>query len=68
MTSDRLLTTAEKEGLYVIARPAPYNNAEAGMGGLPTRGGVALVSALSQLSLTSRAADGTAVRTAPDVT
>ncbi|WP_241911148.1 beta-galactosidase [Streptomyces sp. DH-12] len=32
---DRLLTMAEEEGLYVIARPGPYINAEAGMGGLP---------------------------------
>ncbi|MFJ6463049.1 beta-galactosidase [Streptomyces sp. NPDC091387] len=32
---DRLLTMAEDEGLYVIARPGPYINAEAGMGGLP---------------------------------
>lgn len=32
---DRLLTIAEQEGLYVIARPGPYINAEASMGGLP---------------------------------
>ncbi|MFJ3706788.1 beta-galactosidase [Streptomyces sp. NPDC090053] len=32
---DRLLTTAEEEGLYVIARPGPYINAEVSMGGLP---------------------------------
>ncbi|MDI3408969.1 glycoside hydrolase family 35 protein [Streptomyces cavernicola] len=32
---DRLLTMAEEEGLYVIARPGPYINAEASMGGLP---------------------------------
>lgn len=32
---DRLLTMAEEEGLYVVARPGPYINAEAGMGGLP---------------------------------
>lgn len=32
---DRLLTMAEQEGLYVIARPGPYVNAEASMGGLP---------------------------------
>ncbi|MDN5797961.1 MAG: beta-galactosidase [Intrasporangium sp.] len=32
---DRLLTMAEQEGLYVIARPGPYINAEASMGGLP---------------------------------
>ncbi|UJP09622.1 beta-galactosidase [Microbacterium sp. KUDC0406] len=32
---DRLLTMAEEEGLYVIARPGPYINAEISMGGLP---------------------------------
>lgn len=32
---DLLLTMAEEEGLYVIARPGPYVNAEASMGGLP---------------------------------
>ncbi|KRV48371.1 beta-galactosidase [Wenjunlia vitaminophila] len=32
---DRLLTMAEQEGLYVIARPGPYINAETSMGGLP---------------------------------
>lgn len=32
---DRLLTMAEQEGLYVIARPGPYINAEVSMGGLP---------------------------------
>ncbi|MEU9089417.1 beta-galactosidase [Streptomyces sp. NPDC048428] len=32
---DRLLTMAEQEGLYVIARPGPYVNAEVSMGGLP---------------------------------
>ncbi|MFI7365778.1 beta-galactosidase [Streptomyces sp. NPDC050149] len=32
---DRLLTMAEEEGLYVIARPGPYINAEVSMGGLP---------------------------------
>lgn len=31
----RLLTMAEQEGLYVIARPGPYINAEVSMGGLP---------------------------------
>ncbi|HET8599997.1 MAG TPA: beta-galactosidase [Segeticoccus sp.] len=31
---DRLLTMAAQEGLYVIARPGPYVNAEASMGGL----------------------------------
>lgn len=30
-----LLTIAEEEGLYVIARPRPYVNAEISMGGLP---------------------------------
>ncbi|WP_146233398.1 beta-galactosidase [Arthrobacter psychrolactophilus] len=30
-----LLTMAEEEGLYVIARPGPYVNAEISMGGLP---------------------------------
>ncbi|WP_051388849.1 beta-galactosidase [Arthrobacter sp. 35W] len=30
-----LLTMAEEEGLYVIARPGPYINAEVSMGGLP---------------------------------
>ncbi|WP_143180842.1 beta-galactosidase [Buchananella hordeovulneris] len=32
---DRLLTMAKEEGLYVIARPGPYVNAEISMGGLP---------------------------------
>lgn len=32
---DLLLTLAEEEGLYVIARPGPYVNAEISMGGLP---------------------------------
>lgn len=32
---DLLLTMAEQEGLYVIARPGPYINAEVSMGGLP---------------------------------
>ena len=32
---DLLLTLAEQEGLYVIARPGPYVNAEISMGGLP---------------------------------
>ncbi|WP_139650735.1 beta-galactosidase [Tessaracoccus massiliensis] len=32
---DRLLTLAAEEGLYVIARPGPYVNAEISMGGLP---------------------------------
>lgn len=32
---DKLLTIAEEEGLYVIARPGPYVNAEISMGGLP---------------------------------
>ncbi|MFD7160566.1 beta-galactosidase [Kribbella sp. NPDC059898] len=32
---ERLLTMAEQEGLYVIARPGPYINAEVSMGGLP---------------------------------
>src|SRR5699024_9778684 len=32
---DRLLTMAAEEGLYVIARPGPYVNAEISMGGLP---------------------------------
>ena len=32
---DHLLTMAEDEGLYVIARPGPYVNAEASTGGLP---------------------------------
>lgn len=32
---DTLLTIAEEEGLYVIARPGPYINAEISMGGLP---------------------------------
>jgi beta-galactosidase GanA len=32
---DRLLTMAEEEGLYVIARPSPYINAEVDSGGLP---------------------------------
>ena len=32
---DKLLTIAEEEGLYVIARPGPYINAEVSMGGLP---------------------------------
>lgn len=32
---DLLLTMAEQEGLYVIARPGPYVNAEISMGGLP---------------------------------
>ncbi|WP_461109595.1 beta-galactosidase [Tessaracoccus terricola] len=32
---DRLLTMAAEEGLYVIARPGPYINAEVSMGGLP---------------------------------
>ena len=32
---DKLLTIAEEEGLYVIARPGPYINAEISMGGLP---------------------------------
>ncbi|WP_449374581.1 beta-galactosidase [Arthrobacter psychrolactophilus] len=30
-----LLTMAEEEGLYVVARPGPYINAEVSMGGLP---------------------------------
>lgn len=32
---DLLLSLAEEEGLYVIARPGPYVNAEISMGGLP---------------------------------
>nr|WP_255436370.1 beta-galactosidase [Tessaracoccus sp. MC1756] len=32
---DKLLTLAAEEGLYVIARPGPYVNAEVSMGGLP---------------------------------
>nr|WP_108870907.1 beta-galactosidase [Tessaracoccus timonensis] len=32
---DKLLTMAEEEGLFVIARPGPYVNAEISMGGLP---------------------------------
>ena len=32
---DMLLTIAQEEGLYVIARPGPYVNAEISMGGLP---------------------------------
>ncbi|GAB3797510.1 hypothetical protein GCM10028798_08860 [Humibacter antri] len=32
---DLLLTMAQQEGLYVIARPGPYINAEISMGGLP---------------------------------
>ncbi len=32
---DRLLALAAEEGLYVIARPGPYVNAEISMGGLP---------------------------------
>lgn len=32
---DLLLTAAEEEGLYVIARSGPYVNAEISMGGLP---------------------------------
>lgn len=32
---DKLLTIAQEEGLYVIARPGPYVNAEISMGGLP---------------------------------
>ena len=32
---DLLLTIAQEEGLYVIARPGPYVNAEISMGGLP---------------------------------
>ena len=32
---DRLLTIAEQEGLYVIARPGPYINAEVDSGGYP---------------------------------
>lgn len=32
---DLLLTMAKEEGLYVIARPGPYVNAEISMGGLP---------------------------------
>ena len=32
---DLLLTMAQEEGLYVIARPGPYVNAEISMGGLP---------------------------------
>ncbi|WP_157560940.1 beta-galactosidase [Humibacter albus] len=32
---DLLLTMAQQEGLYVIARPGPYVNAEISMGGLP---------------------------------
>lgn len=32
---DLLLTLAKQEGLYVIARPGPYVNAEISMGGLP---------------------------------
>jgi Glycosyl hydrolases family 35/Beta-galactosidase, domain 2/Beta-galactosidase, domain 3/Beta-galactosidase jelly roll domain len=32
---DRLLTDAQQAGLYVIARPGPYINAETSMGGLP---------------------------------
>lgn len=32
---DQLLTIAQQEGLYVIARPGPYVNAETSMGGLP---------------------------------
>jgi Glycosyl hydrolases family 35/Beta-galactosidase jelly roll domain/Beta-galactosidase, domain 2/Beta-galactosidase, domain 3 len=31
----RLLTDAQRAGLYVIARPGPYINAETSMGGLP---------------------------------
>lgn len=34
--ADKLLTMAEQAGLYVIARPAPYMNAEVDGGGLPT--------------------------------
>lgn len=33
---DKLLAMAAEEGLYVIARPGPYINAEVSMGGLPT--------------------------------
>ncbi|MEO6089712.1 MAG: beta-galactosidase, partial [Umezawaea sp.] len=33
---DRLLDIAEEEGLYVIARPGPYINAEVDGGGFPT--------------------------------
>lgn len=32
---DTLLTIAEEEGLYVIARPGPYINAEISMGASP---------------------------------
>ena len=32
---DRVLTMAEEEGLYVIARPGPYVNAELSRGGFP---------------------------------
>ncbi|MDO5736967.1 MAG: beta-galactosidase, partial [Propionibacteriaceae bacterium] len=32
---DKLLTMASEEGLYVVARPGPYINAEVAMGGLP---------------------------------
>lgn len=32
---DKLMTMAAEEGLYVIARPGPYINAEISMGGLP---------------------------------
>ncbi|MBW3618543.1 MAG: beta-galactosidase, partial [Proteobacteria bacterium] len=32
---DRLLTEAEKAGLYVIVRPGPYMNAEVSRGGFP---------------------------------
>ena len=32
---DLLITMAQEEGLYVIARPGPYVNAEISMGGLP---------------------------------
>ena len=32
---DRVLTMAEEEGLYVIARPGPYVNAELARGGFP---------------------------------
>lgn len=32
---DRLLTMAEEEGMYVIARPGPYINAELAGGGFP---------------------------------
>ncbi|MCI9887721.1 beta-galactosidase [Micrococcales bacterium 31B] len=33
---DTLLTMAAEEGLYVVARPGPYINAEVSMGGLPS--------------------------------